>query len=84
MGVRVLCAPEHLPAVRRELEARGATVAEAEVTALFGIVRATGALAALLGFPRRLSELTGGRARHTMWLSHYAPVEDEPPGGSAA
>ena len=84
MGVRVLCAPRHFRAVRMDLEARGAEILDAEETDQFGIVRATAPLAVLLGYSCRLAELTAGRAQHTMWLSHYAPVTSRPPGGDAA
>lgn len=84
MGVRVLCAPEHFAAVKADLERRLAVIVDSEVNRQFGVVRATAPLAELLGYPRRLSELTGGRGQHMMWFSHYAPVQDEPPGGNAA
>ncbi len=84
MGVRVLCAPAHFRVVVADLEARNAKVLDAEVNEQFGVIRATAPLAALIGYPRRLAELTAERARYTMWLSHYAPVAEPPPGGDAA
>lgn len=36
-------------------------------------------LARLLGYSQHLAELTGGRAREVIWLSHYAPVEPMSP-----
>lgn len=84
MGLRVLCAPEHFDAVRRDLDARGASVMDAEVNRRFGIVRASAPLAGLFGFPDRLAQITSGHGQVVMWLSHYAPVEEPPPGGNAA
>jgi translation elongation factor EF-G len=76
MGVRVLCATEHFEKVKAGLEQRGALITDAELTRQFGVVRGTAPLAALLGFPRELDEITAARAQHIMWLSHYAPVRE--------
>jgi hypothetical protein len=76
MGVRVLCSSEHFGKVKAGLEQRGASITDSEVTPQFGVVRATAPLAALLGFPRELDQLTAARAQHVMWLSHYAPVRE--------
>lgn len=84
MGLRVLCAPEHFNTVRRDLDARRASVMDAEVNRRFGIVRASAPLAALFGFPDRLAHITSGHGQLVMWLSHYAPLEEPPPGGDAA
>lgn len=83
MGLRVLCAPQYFDAVRRDLRLREASIMDAEVNRSFGIVRASASLAALFGFPDRLTALTQGQGKLVMWLSHYAPIQ-EPPGGDAA
>lgn len=84
MGLRVLCAPQYFEAVRQELQLRAATIMDAEVTRSFGIVRACAPQATLFGFPDRLTQLTRGQGKLVMWLSHYAPVQEPPPDGSAA
>ena len=84
MGLRVLCAPEHYEAVRQDLRMRHATILDAEVNRNFGIVRARAPLAALLGYPGKLAQLTCGHGQLVMWLSHYEVLEDPPPAGSAA
>ncbi len=84
MGLRVLCSPQHFEVVRRDLRLRKASIMDAEVNLRFGIVRASAPLAALFGFPDRLAQITLGHGKLVMWLSHYAPVEEPPPGGSAA
>jgi hypothetical protein len=83
MGVRVLCAPEYFEVVRSDLERRGGTIVDAEVTRQFGIVRATAPLTTLLGYPVRFRELTAGSGRCVMWLSHHAPAQKPRPGGSS-
>jgi translation elongation factor EF-G len=84
MGLRVLCAPEQFEAVRQDLCMRQAAILDAEVNRHFGIVRARAPLAALLGYPGRLAQLTRGHGQLVMWLSHYEALEDPPPAGSAA
>lgn len=84
MGLRVHSSPECFEALRRDLDLRAARILDAEVTERFAILRASAPLAALVGYPKRVNELTGGRGRLVMWLSHYAPVEDDPPPGGFA
>jgi translation elongation factor EF-G len=84
MGVRVLCPAAQLKAMKDDLMARAAKIYDAEVSPPIGVVRATVALARLLGYSQYLSGLTGGKAREVVWLSHYAPVEPVPPDGCAA
>jgi translation elongation factor EF-G len=84
MGVRVMCGNPHFAAVKADLLSRGARILDAEVTAQFGVVRATAPLVRLLGYAQALLELTAGSAREVMWLSHYAPVDIPPPSGQAA
>jgi hypothetical protein len=63
---------------------RGADVLDAELNDRFGVLRASGPLAGLVGYPGYVRALTSERVRLWMWLSHYAPVERPPPGGEAA
>jgi predicted membrane GTPase involved in stress response len=84
MGVRVLCNPQHFEAIRRDLMTRRATLLDTEVNARFGVIRAEAPLALLVGYPARFDSLTQGRGQLAMWLSHFAPVEEDPPGGTAA
>jgi hypothetical protein len=84
MGVRVLCPAQQFEAMRDDLVSRGAKIYDAEVVPPIGVVRATVALSKILGYSRYLADLTGGRAREVIWLSHYALVEPLPPDGSAA
>lgn len=84
MGLRVLCAPACYEAVRHDLRLRQAVILDAEVNRQFGIVRARAPLAALIGYPARLAELTSEHGQLVMWLSHYEILEDPPPVGTAA
>lgn len=79
MGVRVLCPAANFEAVREDLISRGAKIYDSEIAQTIGVLRATVALARLLGYSQHLAALTGGRAREVIWLSHYAPVEPTPP-----
>lgn len=84
MGVRVLCPATRFEAVHDDLVSREAKIYDAELVPPIGVVRATVALARLLGYAQHLAGLTGGRAREVIWLSHYAPVQPTPPSGYAA
>jgi hypothetical protein len=85
MTVRVQCAPDHFEAVKNDLEARAALVVEADGRSDPAVIRATAPLQVLLGYARRLAEIAGADAGHSMQLSHYAPVSHQPPpGGHAA
>lgn len=85
MMVRVQCAPHHLAAVKNDLEARAAEVSEIDGCSDPAIIRATAPLQFLLGYARRLTEIAGAEAGHSMQLSHYAPLlQQPPPGGHAA
>lgn len=84
MGLRVLCSPEHFQPLHRDLLARDAHIIDSEVNSRFGVVRATAPLVRLVGYPSRVSELTEGRGKLVMWLSHYAPIQPAPSGGDAA
>lgn len=84
MGVRIRCEPAHFNMLRADLLKRGAKLTDAEVTHLCGVLRATAPLVTLVGYPAYLREATQGKAQLVMWLSHYEPVDDTPPGGTAA
>lgn len=84
MVVRVLCAREQFEPVRADLLDRGASIIDADVIARVGVVRAGAPLRVLLGYGKDLADLTAGRARHVMCLSHYAPVTPRPAHGEAA
>jgi predicted membrane GTPase involved in stress response len=83
MGLRVLCAPAQFEPLRHDLFQRRASILDAEVTVQFGILRASAPLRSLVGYPTHVSQLTDGKARLVMWLSHYEPM-DPPPGKDAA
>ncbi|MBL0143723.1 MAG: hypothetical protein IPP91_16845 [Betaproteobacteria bacterium] len=73
MALRVMAQREHSLAVQQELRHRNARI---KVTCDRGrqfIFRAQAPLRDLLGLGERLAALSGGTARHTMRLSHYAP-----------
>jgi elongation factor G-like protein len=84
MGVRVLSPAEYFDAVRDDLMRRGATLLDAEVMSSVAVVRVTAPLARLFGYSLDLARLTSGAGREVMWLSHYAPVESQPPPGNQA
>ena len=84
MGLRVRCPPECFEALRRDLHLRAAQILDVEVTERFGILRASAPQSTLVGYPAFVSDVTGGRGKLVMWLSHYAPVDEPPPGGFAA
>jgi hypothetical protein len=84
MGLRIRCQPQHFERLRGNLVRRGATVTDAERNYICGVLRATAPLAALVGYPAHVRASSEGTAQLVMWLSHYAPVTDSPPGGDAA
>lgn len=84
MGLSIRCSPEHLDAVNADLMRRQVTLVSCDIDAAQCLIQARAPLAALLGFRADLEKLSAGSARHAMWLSHYAPVEDPPPDGQAA
>ena len=84
MGLRVRCLPEYVEAVLADLEARRASIIDRDITSAYGVVRATAALARLLGYSRSLAQFTAATAHAAIWLSHYSPVEALSPAGDAA
>jgi|HigsolmetaAR204D_1030405.scaffolds.fasta_scaffold00241_7 predicted membrane GTPase involved in stress response len=84
MGLRIRCRPAYFTRLRIDLVRRGADISDAELTSLCGVLRATAPLAVLVGYPAHVRTVTEGTAQLVMWLSHYAPVTNTPPGGNAA
>ena len=84
MGLRVSCAVGYLDAVNTDLLDRDSTIESTDIDGDRCRVTAHAPLASLLGYRANLAVLAAGTAQHTMWLSHYAPLVDPPPGGLAA
>jgi hypothetical protein len=84
MGLRMLCGPQHFEILRADLLERNATILDSELNARFGVLRAEAPLAELVGYPAHFERVTNRRGQLAMWLSHFAPVRPEPPGGNAA
>jgi hypothetical protein len=84
MSLRVRCPAAHLESVKIDLVVRGATIVSSVLDSNAGEVQACGPLAYLLGYRSALAELTSGAGQYVMRLSHYAPVDDVPPGGDDA
>jgi hypothetical protein len=84
MGLRVRCATAELEPVRVDLIVRDATIVTSEIQLQEGVIQACAPLAHLIGYGAALAKLTSGAGQHVMWLSHYAPVEDQPPDGEVA
>ena len=84
MGLRVLCGPEHFEPVKADLDARDAVIVASEIGPTCAVIRATVPLAKVLGYASHLAKQTSGTAHHSMWLSHYAPLEVWPPDNTAA
>lgn len=84
MAVRVRCRACDFEAVKADLVAREGAVVDSELTRSFGVIRVIAPLARLLGYSECLARLTAGTGREVMWLSHYAPLDNPPPGGNVA
>jgi hypothetical protein len=84
MGLRVRCATGQLDSVNTDLLDRDATITSCEVEGGHCHIQARAPLASLLGYRSALEKLTGGSAKHAIWLSHYAPMGNLPPEGHAA
>jgi hypothetical protein len=80
MHVRVSARREHAVVLVAELKRRGARVVEECLRSRVFIVRAEAPLAALLGLPGRLDEMTQGLAQHSIRLVRYAPIQGDPHG----
>lgn len=78
MHVRVTVRREHAAPVLRELKQRGARILEECSRDRVFIVRAEAPLAALLGLPAVLDDISEGSAIHSIRLLRYAPVEHGP------
>ena len=84
MGLRIRCQPEHFERLKGDLLRTGAALSDAERNHICGVLRASAPLATLVGYPAHVRATSEGTAQLVMWLSHYAPVTDSPPGGDAA
>lgn len=78
MHVRVTTRRETAGAIVQELRGRGVRMLEECVRSRVFIVRAEAPLAALLGLPARIDELSDGLAMHSIRLIRYAPVARRP------
>jgi translation elongation factor EF-G len=70
--------------VNADLIDRGATIVSCDIESAQSVVQARAPLASLLGYRLALEMITSGTAKHAIWLSHYAPIENAPPDGEAA
>jgi hypothetical protein len=84
MGLRVRCAAAQLDMVKADLLDRDATITSCEQEGAHCHIQARAPLVSLLGYRAALEKLTGGSAKHAIWLSHYAPMGKLPPEGHAA
>src|SRR5687768_15500807 len=78
MHVRITARREYASALLLELRQRGARLLEECTRDRTFIVRAEAPLAALLGLPARIAQITDGSAMHAIRLLRYAPVPDGP------
>lgn len=78
MHVRVTTRRETAGAIVRELRGRGVRMIEECVRSRVFVVRAEAPLAALLGLPARIDEISDGLAMHSIRLIRYAPVAAHP------
>lgn len=81
MRIRAAVPYDNAETVVQELIGRGATIEEVDWLLAQPVVRARAPLRLLLGYPRTLETLSGGKADLQMSLSHYEPA---PPGPGAA
>lgn len=84
MGLRVRCRTEHLERVKADLAIRSAPIESSEIDSRAAVLHVRAPLAVLIGYGAALAKLTAGSGKHVSWLSHYAPVDEHPPGGDAA
>ena len=75
MAVRISARAEDAPGVRDDLARRKVQLAEENWSRRYFAVRGVAPMAALLGLPGTLAELTGGTAVHWIRLSHYEARE---------
>ena len=83
MHVRISLPTQYRESVKRAMRRRGAGAREEYARATHCVVRYEAPLADLLGLPAELRQLTAGRAKQSVALSHYAIVTRDP-GGKAA
>lgn len=77
MFVRTEVRPSAQPGVREALRARAATILEQDIQRVYVVTRAVARLRSLLGFPAVMRKLAGDDAKLWIWLSHYAPIDQE-------
>jgi hypothetical protein len=80
MHVRITARREYAAALLLELRQRGARLLEECTRNRVFIVRAEAPMAALLGLPDRLAQLTEQSAMHSIRLVRYVPVRGGPDG----
>jgi predicted membrane GTPase involved in stress response len=78
MELHVFIPLRYLGAVRRDLEARRAVIAEIAIRHGVCAIDAAAPLARLLGYAKALDRLTAGTGDHSMRLLRYAPVSSGP------
>jgi translation elongation factor EF-G len=83
MGLRVRCGIHDLAAVNADLIDRAAMLISCRLDGNQWHIEARAPLALLLGYRADLDRMTAGAARHSMWLSHYAPLPPAPPDRAA-
>ena len=83
MHVRISLPTQYRESVKRAMRRRGAGAREEYARATHCVLRYEAPLADLLGLPAELRQLTEGRAKQSVALSHYAIVTRDP-GGKAA
>lgn len=74
MGFRVEAETAHLKEIEHGLKMRSAEISDVELQTRIGIIRGHAPLVGLIGYPRSLHRLSGGRAHAAFWLSHYDPL----------
>lgn len=79
LRVEVRCPRAHVETVRRDLQRRGARQLETSDAGGCGVVRTLLPAAGILGYARRLAQLTGGAGALSTRLAYYEAVEGEPP-----
>ena len=77
MGVRASIGEADVAPVVEDLLERGAKLEEIDRRHGRATVRATGRLRVLLGYPRALAHFSDDGTDLAMWLSHYAPANEE-------
>lgn len=75
MGFRIEVQPvSSLRQVKHSLSTRSAEISNIELQTSAGVIRGEAPLVGLIGYPGSLQRLSKGKARATLWLSHYEPI----------